>query len=106
MYNTYGSRANDGITKYLDNALFRGLDKAINVPARILGKGITLDPLFQTANIQRDTLSGFINSAFSGIIEPKRIKGKKPSILDRRGTLPIIDTAKGVGMQLPVLKNY
>ena len=105
MYGSYGNRANDGLTKYLDNALFRGLDKAINVPARILGRAITLDPLFQTANVQRDTLSGFINSAFSGIIEPKLPKGKKPSILDRRGSLPIIDTAKGVGMQLPVLKK-
>ena len=102
MYESYGNKANDGFAKYFDNALFRGLNTAINVPARILGRGITLDPLFQTANVQRDTLSGFINSAFSGVIEPKLPRGKKTLA---RGTLPIIDTAKGIGMQLPVLKK-
>ena len=102
MYESYGNKANDGFAKYFDNALFRGLNTAINVPARILGRGITLDPLFQTANVQRDTLSGFINSAFSGVIEPKLPRGKKTLA---RGTLPIVDTAKGIGMQLPVLRK-
>ena len=102
MYESYGNKANDGFAKYFDNALFRGLNTAINVPARILGRGITLDPLFQTANVQRDTLSGFINSAFSGVIEPKLPRGKKKLA---RGTLPVVDTAKGIGMQLPVLRK-
>jgi len=115
MYKTYGDvRVTDTLTRYAENPLLNIAAKTLNIPARILGRAITLDPLFQTANIQRDTLSGFINSAFSGVIDPKDVAGvaigkKRKSqikkLLDKRGTLPVVDTAIGVGMQLPVLKK-
>tara|TARA_R100000093_G_scaffold26750_1_gene14952 strand:+ start:980 stop:5179 length:4200 start_codon:yes stop_codon:yes gene_type:complete len=102
MYETYGGvRVTDTLTKYSENWVVNLLAKTLNIPARILGRAITLDPLFQTANIQRDTLSGFINSAFSGVIEPKSI-GKQ---VLKRGTLPIVDTALGLGLQIPGGKN-
>ena len=105
MYKTYGVKATDTLTKYAENPLLNIAAKTINIPARILGRAITLDPLFQTANVQRDTLSGFINSAFSGVIDPKLPKGKQLKLLEKRGFLPVVDTAKGVAMQMPVLKK-
>ena len=105
MYKTYGVKATDTLTKYAKNPLLNIAAKTINIPARILGRAITLDPLFQTANVQRDTLSGFINSAFSGVIDPKLPKGKQLKLLEKRGFLPVVDTAKGVAMQMPVLKK-
>tara|TARA_R110002020_G_scaffold246015_1_gene459767 strand:- start:42 stop:4199 length:4158 start_codon:yes stop_codon:yes gene_type:complete len=103
MYKSYGVRASDTLIKYADYPVWNALSKALNIPARILGRAITLDPLFQTANVQRDTVSGFMNSAFSGVIDVKALKGKKVKLA--RGSLPVVDTAKGLGMQLPVLKN-
>ena len=105
MYETYGVKATDTLTKYAENPLLNFAAKAINIPARILGRAITLDPLFQTANLQRDTLSGFINSAFSGVIDPRLPKGKQLKLLEKRGFLPVVDTAKGVAMQMPILKK-
>jgi hypothetical protein len=105
MYETYGVKAADTLTKYAENPLANIVAKTINIPARILGRAITLDPLFQTANLQRDTLSGFINSAFSGVIDPRLPKGKQLKLLQKRGFLPVVDTAKGVAMQMPVLKK-
>ena len=105
MYETYGIKATDTLTKYAENPLLNFAAKAINIPARILGRAITLDPLFQTANLQRDTLSGFINSAFSGVIDPRLPKGKQLKLLEKRGFLPVVDTVKGVGMQMPILKK-
>ena len=105
MYETYGVKATDTLTKYAENPLLNFAAKAINIPARILGRAITLDPLFQTANLQRDTLSGFINSAFSGVIDPRLPKGKQLKLLEKRGFLPVVDTVKGVGMQMPILKK-
>ena len=105
MYETYGVKATDTLTKYAENPLLNFAAKAINIPARILGRAITLDPLFQTANLQRDTLSGFINSAFSGVIDPRLPKGKQLKALEKLGFLPVVDTVKGVGMQIPVLKK-
>ena len=105
MYETYGVKATDTLTKYAENPLLNFAAKAINIPARILGRAITLDPLFQTANLQRDTLSGFINSAFSGVIDPRLPKGKQLKALEKLGFLPVVDTVKGVGMQMPIFKK-
>ena len=105
MYETYGVKATDTLTKYAENPLLNFAAKAINIPARILGRAITLDPLFQTANLQRDTLSGFINSAFSGVIDPRLPKGKQLKLLEKRGFLPVVDTVKGAGMQMPILRK-
>ena len=105
MYETYGGvRVTDTLTKYSENWVANLAAKTLNIPARILGRAITMDPLFQIANIQRDTLSGFINSAFSGIIEPKSI-AKQVVKGRQRGTLPIVDTALGLGLQTPGFKN-
>jgi len=92
MYKSYGRNTNAYIAKFSESAIGEAVNKVINVPARIIGRAITMDPTFQAANVTRDTLSGTINSV-NGIV-----RRDKDGIA--RGFIPVFDTIKGYKDQL------